>query len=284
MSEAESQVTQLPVNPGASLKSAREARGLTPQQAAEQLTLDVSVVTALEANDFAALGAPVFAKGHLKRYAALMDLSADELLGAYQRSSDQAPPPVQPQRARATMIPARNRAGWPWVLGGTLAFLLAVGVAAYLSANGPALPGFRDVAIPSTGSGVRILAQPGPEAAAAGAALRARPGQTVGTDGVATAAPGASSVTLAAGQVSLQLRFAADSWAEVYDGDGKSVLYDLGRAGTQRTVTAAAPLSVTIGNANAVSISVNGRRVAIVAPPAGQTVARFSVTADGALR
>jgi cytoskeleton protein RodZ len=279
MSEAESQVTQLPVSPGASLKSAREARGLTPQQAAEQLTLDVSVVTALEANDFAALGAPVFAKGHLKRYAALMDLSADELLGAYQRASDQAPAPVQAPRARVAMIPARNRAGWPWVLGGTLAFLLAVGVAAYLSANGPALPGFREVAIPSTGSGVRVLSQPGPEVAS-----RARPGQTVGTDGVATADAGAGSVTLAAGQVSLQLRFAADSWAEVYDGNGKSVLYDLGRGGTERTVSAAAPLSVTIGNANAVSISVNGRRVAIVAPPAGQTVARFSVGADGALR
>ena len=53
----------------------------------------------------------------------------------------------------------------------------------------------------------------------------------------------------AAGQVSLRAAFAADSWVEIFDGSGKAVLYDLGKAGTERTLTATAPLSVTIGNA-----------------------------------
>ena len=47
-----------------------------------------------------------------------------------------------------------------------------------------------------------------------------------------------------AGQVALQLRFAADSWVEIYDGSGKAVLYDLGKAGTERVATGTAPLSV----------------------------------------
>ena len=81
----------------------------------------------------------------------------------------------------------------------------------------------------------------------------------------------------------MQVSFTADSWVEIYDGSGKAVLYDLGQAGTGRSVTATAPLSVTFGNAPAVALQVNGRAVALPAPPAGQTVARFSIGPDGSL-
>jgi cytoskeleton protein RodZ len=125
MSHGEADVAELPASPGARLKRAREARGLTPQQAAEQLTLDISVVTALEANDFVALGAPVFAKGHLRRYAALLELPGDDLLGGYERSNAQPGQPTLIPRSRTTMIPVRSRPKWPWVLGGMLAFMVA---------------------------------------------------------------------------------------------------------------------------------------------------------------
>jgi len=96
--------------------------------------------------------------------------------------------------------------------------------------------------------------------------------------------PGATPVAVPAGQVALQLRFAADSWVEIYDGSGKAVLYDLGKAGTERVATGTAPLSVTIGNAPAVTMQINGRGVRLPAPPAGQTVGRYSIGPDGALR
>ena len=80
------------------------------------------------------------------------------------------------------------------------------------------------------------------------------------------------------------MSFVADSWVEIYDGSGKAVLYDLGGAGTQRAVSATAPLSITLGNAPAVALQVNGRAVTVPAPPAGQTVARFSIGPDGSLR
>jgi len=62
------------------------------------------------------------------------------------------------------------------------------------------------------------------------------------------------------------------------------VLYDLGQAGTQRVIAAAAPLSVTFGNAPAVSMVVNGRPTAMPPVPPGQTVARFTIEADGTVR
>jgi cytoskeleton protein RodZ len=82
--------------------------------------------------------------------------------------------------------------------------------------------------------------------------------------------------------VSLQLKFSGDSWVEIFDGSGKAVLYDLGKAGSERTVTATAPLSVTLGNGTVVGMAVNGRPL----PPPPRTqgvISRFSIGADGTL-
>jgi hypothetical protein len=90
-------------------------------------------------------------------------------------------------------------------------------------------------------------------------------------------------LALQPGQVRLQLKFAADSWVEVFDGSGKAVLYDLGKAGTERTLTATAPLSVTIGNAASVTVAINGRTLRSLPRAEGQVLARFSVGPDGSL-
>ena len=277
MSAAEAEVTELPASPGARLRRERESRGLTQQQAAEQLTLDSSVIVALEANDFATLGAPVFAKGHLRRYAALLELPEDDLLAGYERSKGQPEQPTRVPRSRVEMAPVRGPSRWPIVFGGMLAFLLAAGLVAYVTANGLRLPWFH-AGQPAADSS----ASPRASGAAASVTLAQGSGNPAGATASQPTAtvPGAA---LPAGQVSLQLRFATDSWVEVYDGAGKAVLYDLGKGGSDRSVTAAAPLSVTIGNAPAVSVAVNGRAVTTPPLPAGQTVARFSVGPDGAV-
>jgi cytoskeleton protein RodZ len=65
--------------PGAWLAAAREQAGLSLMQAADQLHLDVSAVKALEAGRFEVLGAAVYARGHLRRYAELLGLPAQEV-------------------------------------------------------------------------------------------------------------------------------------------------------------------------------------------------------------
>jgi cytoskeleton protein RodZ len=285
MTEAEADITELPSSPGARLRREREARGLTQQQAAEQLTLDVSVVTALEANDFAALGAPVFAKGHLRRYAGMLDLPADDILGGYERSKGQPEQPTLVPRSRVEMMPVRNPPKWPWVLGGGVAFLFAAAIAAYVSANGLHLPWSADSQSDAESPAADAAPTENPAIVArTGSATTPVSGAPAGNAAAAMPAAPTATAAVPAGQVSLQLRFTADSWVEVYDGTGKAVLYDLGKGSSERAVTAVAPLSVTIGNAPAVSIAVNGRPVKPPALPPGQTVARFSVGPDGALR
>jgi cytoskeleton protein RodZ len=280
--------TESDAGPGPLLRAAREAGGLTEQQAAELLNLDVTVVAALERDDFGALGAPVFAKGHLRRYGAMLRVPEDQLLAAYEHARVQPAAPTLVPKSRQEMMPVRGRSKWPWVLGGAVLFVIAAGVAAYLAEYGfgwPSGSGGESVTLPQD------TARPGeapPREAdgAASAAPSGEPGAVAPTD-----ATGEAAATLAApllpvppGHVSLTIAFAADSWTEIYDGSGQPVLYDLGRAGSQRTIAAAAPLSVTFGNAPAVTLHVGGRPVTLPAPPAGGTVSRFKIEADGTLR
>ena len=73
-----------PDTPGGMLRAERERRGYSMQQAAEDLHLDVWVIEAIEANRFVALGAPVYAKGHLRKYATLLGLSPATVLERYE--------------------------------------------------------------------------------------------------------------------------------------------------------------------------------------------------------
>jgi cytoskeleton protein RodZ len=275
--------------PGPALRRARELRGLTQQQAAEQLNLDVSVVEALEQDDFARLGAPVFAKGHLRRYGAMLGLVPDELISAYDRAGAQPEAPTLVPRARQEMTPVRGRPKWTWVAGSVLLFVLAAGVAAYLAEYGfewPAAAG--EPAGTTAEAGPDVVDTPGPSADSpveGGAAITApSPATSVQPAVVAADVAAEPAAPVPPGHVRVRLAFATDSWAEVYDGSGQAVLYDLGRAGTQRSIAAAAPLSVTIGNAPGVTLAVNGRPAAVPAVPGGGTVARFRIEADGTVR
>lgn len=283
MSDEAARDTEAGPGLGEMLRRAREARGLTEQQAAEQLTLDVTVVSALERDDLAALGAPVFAKGHLRRYGAMLGIGDDELVAAYERARARPETPTLVPRSRQEMMPVRGRPKWPWVTGGTLLFVLAAGLAAYLSEYGLPWPSAAPGEAVSTADPA-VIPAPSPDAqAGSGSVAIEAPAAEPG--GLADAASvDASPLPVPPGHVSLSIRFAADSWTEIYDGSGKAVLYDLGRAGTQRAIAAAAPLSVTFGNAPAVTLLVNGQPAVMPAVPAGQTVARFRVEADGTLR
>ena len=284
MTPTDAEISELPSSPGARLKREREASGLTEQQAAEALNLDPTVIMVLEANDFAALGAPVFAKGHLRRYASMLGLAEDEILGAYERSKQHIEEPTLVPKARLEMVPVRSKPRWPWVVGGSVAFVVAALVLAYVSENG--LPWTGSPA--GDGESTVDVAEPSltPAPAASTDAPDIQVAEAPPAPGAAAPAPDQAAATTvpatAPGQVTLQLRFAADSWVEIFDGSGKAVLYDLGKAGSERTITGAPPLSVTLGNAPAVTISVNGR--AVPRPAAQGTLARFSVGADGVLR
>ena len=82
--------------PGVQLRRAREAKGLLVHDIAQELHLDEWMLQALEEDDFTALGAPVFAKGHMRKYGSMLGLDTDDLMIAYyrKRGRDDSPPPI----------------------------------------------------------------------------------------------------------------------------------------------------------------------------------------------
>lgn len=94
---------------GTRLRAARESKGLTILQAAEKMHLDPRILDALEAEDFAALGAAVYARGHLRHYAELVGEQPLELQELYANSSRAVP--VQPDLTRIAHAPVESDSG-----------------------------------------------------------------------------------------------------------------------------------------------------------------------------
>lgn len=78
---------------GARLQAARERADLSLVQAAETLHVDPNVIQALETENFSALGAAVYVRGHLRHYADLVRESVPELLALYATNAQARPPP-----------------------------------------------------------------------------------------------------------------------------------------------------------------------------------------------
>jgi cytoskeleton protein RodZ len=97
--------------PGTRLKAEREQRGMSIEKAAKDMHLDTSVIEALEAGDYERVGPAVYAKGHLKRYAALLGLPVQEILSDFEPVQPAAPTPERspypPVGSKHTREPSR---------------------------------------------------------------------------------------------------------------------------------------------------------------------------------
>jgi cytoskeleton protein RodZ len=258
--------------PGALLKAERERRGLSLPDVAESLHVDPRLAAALEANDFAAFDAPVYARGFLRQYALLLGLEPEQVLS----QPAGLPPPLVPT-ARATPEPTDWRALRRAALALLVALIAGVAVGWILTRPGPR----RALAPPPVAKSPAPTVVKAPAAEPAPAAERITEPEPAPP--VAQVVPNARPTRPAppGSPGALALAFDADCWVEVYDADGQRVFYDLGHAGQTRTVPGPAPWRVVVGDVDAVRLSVAGR-------PAGRrsvhrrgATAIFTVTADG---
>ena len=235
---------------GARLRAAREKRGLTPLQAAERLHLDVRVVQALEAEDFTALGADVYVRGHLRRYAEAVGESPAQLQQLYSANAH----PVRPDLTRIPRGEPEQRSSRLLLPAALVVVGLAVaGLLWWLLT----LPGEKAHPLPADR----------PQAADAARAVDATaPGADAGTTPAAAERPVPPTslrapVSTGSTKAQLDLAFSAPSWVEVSDVEGRHLLHGLIAAGSMRTLTGTAPLLVVLGNAPAVTLRFNGEPV-----------------------
>ncbi|MEP7247883.1 MAG: RodZ domain-containing protein, partial [Gammaproteobacteria bacterium] len=83
--------------------------------------------------------------------------------------------------------------------------------------------------------------------------------------------------------INVTLKFASDSWVEVYDANGAKLFYDIGAASSSHKLTGIPPLRVTFGNAPGVRIEVNGKRARVPANAVENDTAQFTINRSGRL-
>jgi cytoskeleton protein RodZ len=235
---------------GARLRAAREKRGLTPLQAAERLHLDVHVVQALEAEDFTALGADVYVRGHLRRYAEAVGESPAQLQQLYSANPHALRPDLtriprgEPeQRSSRLLLPALLLVVG-FAVAGALWWLLT-------------LPGEKARPLPADRPAAADAAR-APEVAAPGVDAATPPAAGSAVPPTSSRAP----VSTGGTPSRLDLAFSASSWVEISDVEGRRLLHGLIEAGSVRTLNGTAPLLVVLGNASAVRLRFNGEPVA----------------------
>jgi cytoskeleton protein RodZ len=276
--------------PGSTLKAERERRGLSAQKAADEMHLDRWVIDALETDDYQRIGPTVYAKGHLKKYAALLGLPAAEILAGFE---SRAPSQSEAPAAGPSMLlstrddsPSSRRLSLMQI-GAGAAIALALGLlwwrpwhphAKVPSAAPPAASVQGVPADKPIESGVLSDASAVPLAPAVTEPVAAAdPGTTIGTEANTAPIPGA-------GRARLRLSFSADSWVDIHDASGKHTFAGNGLANSVKTLSGVAPLRVYLGFGSGVQLEINDRAVAIGPQFFAGDVARFEAGADGVLR
>ncbi|MFO7278001.1 MAG: DUF4115 domain-containing protein [Pseudomonadota bacterium] len=287
---------------GARLRTARERAGLTLLQAAERLHVDPRIIEAIETGDLETLGAAVYARGHIRRYAELVGESVSEMHDLYAASVESIAPPdltKVPHAARRSTPGALVVPGTVLLIGfavvGTVWWVLnnvrepasaPQEAASAASTADQSVAVTADTAVPGSGA-ISVVADAGTASAtdvapAATSATTAEPA-AARTASESEGAALASRPAQPARPVELRFRFAEDCWIEVYDVNGRQLLFGLGMAGTSRTARGAPPLRVVLGNAAGVTVEVDGTEAVIPRAARRGRAARFSVGETGEL-
>ena len=246
---------------GAQLRQAREARGMSIDSVGQAIKLAPRQVAAIEADAFDQLLSPTYARGFIRNYASLIGLDAQALLVSLDQQHVCATPQLVEQANVGVAMPIQSvRRKW-------LLPLIALSVPALAALAlyvwfefWPARPVMPE---PPLAQAPAVPVMP-PEEQGGGEPVQAVPATPAVPEQADT--PVASIETPVSvqapaalpGQRQLTFTFNADSWVEMRDGKDAIILSELNRAGSTRTVNAVFPVSLVIGNARSVTMSVDG--------------------------
>jgi len=272
---------------GERLRAGRERSGLSVAAAAEKLHLDPKVIEALEADRFAELGASVYVRGHLRRYADFVGEAGLEMVNAYSAREASPPPPDLTQIPHVEHRADPRRLISPLVALGC-ALVLALAIWWVLAGSRPVVSSSatpqKAVAANTQPASISAPAQatPLPVANATSSISPAAAQKSTGTAAVTSTVPPPEE-RAPARQTKLRLELTSESWVEVYDSRDERLFYDVASAGSVQSIEGRPPLRVVLGNAAAVSVQVDGQAREIPANAIDGDGARFVVNRSGSL-
>ncbi len=278
---------------GARLVESREQAGLSQNDVAKALLLDLSVIKALESETFDELPEPTYVRGYIRSYARLLSLTPEDLLEIYDQQDHNEPEWEINEPARHEVAQGRQFRHVTLVVALVIFGLLVTWL--LTEGNGHKDEAQEEVLVAS----MEEPADTSPHSEISSSEEQSEPLVPLSDSESVDAAPvneesvavaehsdvaieepvteqelveGALSVAddeslgdfslagvVAEGQDRVKLTFNNDSWVEIVDSNGVQVLRGLFKKGTVRELVGSAPFSVFLGNTQGVAIQINNQ-------------------------
>ena len=236
-------------SPGEILRRTRRERGLSIEDVIDGMGITRATLNALENDDFDRLPSPLFVKGYVKIYCALLDLPDQDLLVNLEQSMSDLG--IHQREPAIKFPPAPNRIGrflknvLPMAVVSILvviALLLVIQVA-------------DRVKLPFFDSGKPLLGS------ARSTVLSMKPAMASIMDQEVKESD--DTIDKQNNPQTMTLNVTQQSWVEVFDASGDLLLADLQPPGTRLEVTGDAPFKVNLGYAQGVEIHYGGKVVPV---------------------
>lgn len=261
---------------GGTLRTTREARGLSIQDAANRLRLMNRQIVAMESNDFSSLGQPVFVRGFVRNYARLLGLDPKAILEIVGGENVQ---PLEVTQSSPVVLPG----AWftsGWLITGLLALLalviIPIGLYAWLSSDAEEIvPTAQRAAIPPVPHITPAAAPIGPLAIEP-SSLEAGPADSLAEKPETLPAGSALSTPQVAANNEMNFEFGEGAWVDVRDGTGQILHRHMNGKGTTLALSGQPPFTLVLGNAAHIRMTYKGRPVELT-PYIDGNVARFSL-------
>jgi cytoskeletal protein RodZ len=225
------------------LRRQRELREISLRDIAERTKISLRYLEAMEADRFDLLPAPIFAKGFLREYARYVGLSPDDVVNHYlsEHHPEELADPKEDTKVRSRPKAVDSgqppvRRNWSWGLLLALAgliLLVLVALAAWFADRRHEDP--------------RNVGQAPPMSAPAPAPVAVRP-----------ATPARPTPPPPSSPIEVSLDFSKDCWVEAVIDGGKRRFSELRVQGEALQLDADKSIVLTLGNAGAVDVQVNG--------------------------
>jgi len=254
------------VSVGETLATAREQAGLSVEDVSTATRIRAGLIRSIEADDFGPCGGAVYARGHIRNIARVVDLDPEAAVAEFDRShADEAPPPLVPTPAvdrDAAARADRKQPNWTAAMVVALVVICAVaGISLLSNRHGSRNPGT------SAGRTPHGVHTPGPS-----------PSQQP-----PVTPPPSALAQVPTNQAIALVRVTSDrTWMSVTTFSGQVLFQGLISAGQHKIFRDAHGLRLTIGNAPAVDLVANGRDIG--EPRSQGNVAHVTIARGGAVQ
>jgi len=263
------------------LRAARENLGMSIEDVVAIIKLAPRQIIALEADDFKALPELAFIRGFVRSYAKVLQLDVQPLLdglpGAVKENVETAPLDVSLSEDKIS-----HKQNVNWLAAALIVVLLIGGFVLWQAKTaGPAVEavvatsGVPEI-IAATGS--EVSAVPGSEVPAAPELASAPVAALPVTQPLAIGPSVVAAVSAPTGKTALRLVFDKESWVQITDQSGKTLISQVNQPGSELHLDGTAPFTMVIGHAAAVHLFY--REQAVDMKPyinAGSDVARMTL-------